>query len=264
MVGEGGPEGGYTEHPAGGYRFVAIPDTHGYLIDWKAAEAALAFVRWYRPVRIFLLGDHVDFASISRFDKPPSDVARMGEDVEAWLKFGKKLRESAPDARISYRKGNHEARFARWLWKHQDMAAFMKWKGMDLPNVLELGELGIEWVESGAETPTPALVIKHGHTVRQRSGYSATGELERNGISGISGHTHRLGQVYKRSRAGMLTWVEAGCLCQYDPDYMEGQVSDWQHGLAFGTIALRGGGFNVHTAPIIEGRVKALGTDIGA
>ena len=68
VVGEGGPSGGYTEHPEEGYRFVCLPDSHGYLIDWQAAEAACAFVRYYRPVRIFLLGDHVDFASISRFD----------------------------------------------------------------------------------------------------------------------------------------------------------------------------------------------------
>lgn len=262
--GAGGPVGGYTEHPEEGYRFVCLPDSHGYLIDWQAAEAALAFVRYYRPVRIFLLGDHVDFASISRFDKSPSDIARMGEDLEACSKFLRLVRESAPDARISYRKGNHEARFARFLWKHQEIAALLNAKGMDLPNLLGLGELNIEWVDSGTEEATPALIVKHGHVVRARSGYTASGELDRNGISGISGHTHRLGQVYKRSRAGMLTWVESGCLCQYDPDYMEGQTSDWQQGLSFGTIALRGGGFSVHTAPIIKGRVKAGSVDIGA
>lgn len=264
VVGDDGQEGGYTEHPDDGYRFVCIPDSHGYLADPEAIEAALAFVRYYRPVRIFCLGDHVDFAAISRFDKPPSDIARIGEDVEACRDFMRAIRESAPSARIHYLKGNHEARFARFLWKHQEVAALLKAQGMDLPNLLGLGDLSIEWEESGALEVTPALIVKHGHVVRQRSGYTATGELERNGISGISGHTHRLGQVYKRSRAGVMTWVESGCLCKYDPDYMEGQVSDWQQGLSFGTVSLRGKGFTVHTAPIIRGRVKALGVDIGA
>jgi len=61
----------------------------------------------------------------------------------------------------------------------------------------------------------------------------------------------------------VVTWVESGCLCKYDPDYMEGQVSDWQQGLSFGTVSLRGRGFTVHTPPIITARVKALGVDIG-
>ncbi len=257
-------EGGYTEHPDDGYRFVCLPDSHGYLIDNEAAEAALAFVRFYRPVRVILLGDHVDFAAISRFDKPPSDIARIGEDLDACRAFMAKVRASAPDARIHYLKGNHEARFARFLWKHQEVAALFQAQGMDLPNLIGLGDFNIEWEETGALEITPALIVKHGHVVRQRSGYTATGELERNGISGISGHTHRLGQVYKRNRAGMMTWVESGCLCKYDPDYMEGQLSDWQQGISFGTVSLRGKGFTVHTAPIIKGRVKAMGKDIGA
>jgi hypothetical protein len=106
-------------------------------------------------------------------------------------------------------------------------------------------------------------MVKHGHMVRARAGYTATGELERNGISGISGHTHRLGQIYKRNRTGMMTWVESGCLCKYDPDYMDGQLSDWAQGLSFGTVSLKGRGFTVHTAPIIKGRVKTLAGDIG-
>lgn len=263
IVGEGGPEGGYTEHPDDGYRFVCLPDSHGDLIDWPAAEAALAFIRFYKPVRVFLLGDHVDFAAFSRFDKPPSDISRISDDVGACRKFLKLVRESAPQARISYRKGNHEHRFQKHLWKHQELAKTLELEGMDLPHVLRLEEQRIEWVESGTEVVNASLIIKHGHMVRMRSGYTGTGELERNGISGVSGHTHRLAQIYKRSRVGLMTWVESGCLCKYDPEYMEGQVSDWQQGISFGTVALRGGGFNVHTAPIIKGKVKALGKEIG-
>jgi predicted phosphodiesterase len=264
VVGEDGPEGGFTEHPLDGYRFVCLPDSHGYLADWKAVEAALAFVRYYKPVRIFLLGDHVDFASISRFDKPATDIARIGEDIEALGRFLKGVRESAPDAKVDYLKGNHEVRFERFLWKHQEAAAMLKATGMDLPRFLNLSEYGVNWVESGTLEVNDRLLVKHGHMVRMRSGYTATGELERQGISGISGHTHRLGQVYKRNRLGMLTWVESGCLCKYDPDYMEGQLSDWCQGLSFGTVSLRGHSFTLHTAPIVKEKVMVLGANIGA
>jgi len=264
VVGESGPEGGYTEHPDDGYRWVQLPDSHGDLIDWSAAEATLAFVRFYRPTRIFMTGDHVDFAAFSRFDKPPTDIGRILDDLAALRKYLALIRQSAPNAHIEYLKGNHEARFARFLWKNEVAAAMLKAKGMDLPTFLELGDFNIQWVESGAVMVNERFMAKHGHMVRARSGYTATGELERNGISGISGHTHRLSQVYKRSRAGMMTWAEGGCTCLYDPDYMEGQTSDWQQGLSFGTIAHTGNGFSVHTAPIIDGRVRALGTTISA
>jgi len=264
VVTDEGPTGGFTQYPDDGYRFVCLPDSHGDLIDWEAAEAALAFIRYYRPVRVFLLGDHVDFAAFSRFDKPPSDNARVADDVAAARKFLGLVRESAPNARISYRKGNHEARLAKHLWKNEAIAKILEADGVDLPRILRLGDLNIEWIESGTEQVNDALIVKHGHLVRMRSGYTATGELERNGISGISGHTHRLGQIFKRSRVGMLTWVESGCLCQYDPQYLEGQTADWCHGLSFGTVSLRGRSFSIHTAPVIKGKVKALGLDIGA
>lgn len=264
VVGQDGPDGGYTLYPDDGYRFMCVPDSHGRLIDWESAHALLAFVRWYKPVRIFLLGDHVDFDAFSRFDGPHERIAQLRDDLHEWRTFATELRRSAPDARMEYHKGNHEHRFQKWLWKHPEMGALAEWQGMDLPSVLGLGEHGMEWVESGTTIVNERLMVKHGHMVRQRSGYTATGEMERNGITGISGHTHRLGQVYKRNRTGIMTWVESGCICKYDPAYMEGQLSDWVQGLSFGTISLVGNGFSVHTAPIIKGKVLAGGASIGA
>lgn len=267
VVGEGGPEGGYTEHPEDGYRFLCVPDSHGDLIDWTAAEALLAFIRFYRPIRIFMLGDHVDFAAFSRFEQPPTDKDRIATDVAACRKFLGMVRESAPDARITYLKGNHEQRFQRFLWKNetaaQVIATALNVEVPRVPDMLRLSEHGIEWEESGTVVVNDRLMMKHGHMVRQRSGYTGHGELDRNGITGISGHTHRLGQIYRRNRTGIMTWVESGCICKYDPDYMEGQVSEWAQGLSFGTVSLRGHGFAVHTAPIIKGRVKCAFAEIG-
>jgi len=49
--------------------------------------------------------------------------------------------------------------------------------------------------------------------------------------------------------------VEAGCLCSLRPEYMVGQVPDWQHGLAYGAWAGgRSKRFSLHTAHIIDGK----------
>ena len=264
VVGEGGIEGGFTEHPQEGYRFQVLPDSHGDLVDHEALAGWLAFARYYKPVRVFMIGDHVDLSAFSRFDGPPSDRERIEKDVKACRELMGLVRESAPNARITYLKGNHEARFQKHLWKNETLAALLKCQGMDLPRVLGLSDFNIGWEESGAVVVNERLLVKHGHVVRKNSASSAAEEVRKNGCSVIMGHVHRLGQFYVRSRAGVMTGVESGCICQYDPAYAEGQVMDWQHGLSFGTVSLKGRGFSVHTAPIIKGRVKALEMDIGA
>ena len=97
------------------------------------------------------------------------------------------------------------------------------------------------------------FLIKHGNIVRTRSGYTATGEREKAGISGVSGHTHRLSQVYNTNYRGMTTWVECGCLCQLNPEYAEGQIVDWQSGLGYGYFEKNNHRFVLHTVPIIGG-----------
>lgn len=261
VVGEDGPEGGFTEYVTEGYRFACLPDTHGWKIDLEASEAALAFVRWYKPVVVYLLGDHVDFGGLSRFIKSPEEAYSLGEDLTAARLFLARVRESAPNARIIYLKGNHEARLQKYLWTRAPELA--KAEGITVPEQLKLSDLGIEWEESGTTQANASLIVKHGHMVRMRSGYTATGELERNGISGISGHTHRCGHIFKRNMLGPLGWIESGCLCRLDPEYMEGQTADWQHGVSFGSIDLTGTGFSAGVAHIHKGRVRLPGREIG-
>ena len=264
VMGEGGPEGGYTEHPVDGYKWFSFPDTHGIYADWQAIDAALALSRWYRPKRIILLGDHGDLESVSRFDKPPEAVFRIGDDIEAVQKFMRLVRESNPDARIEYLEGNHERRFKRYLWKHPEIGALMKWQGMDLARILGVADYSIEYVEAGFVMANERFMWKHGNAVRGKSAASAMAELDKNGISGASGHTHRLGLHYKTTKAGVGVWCESGCLCGLDPPYAEGQTMDWQQGVSLGSVALRGNGFTVHPVPIVNGRARILGADVAA
>jgi hypothetical protein len=99
------------------------------------------------------------------------------------------------------------------------------------------------------------FLVKHGNVVRTRSGYSATGELEKTGVSGISGHTHRMSQVFKSHYGGMYTWAELGCGCKLDAEYLEGQVADWQHGIGWGYFKKGDDNFTIHVAPIIKGKL---------
>jgi hypothetical protein len=262
LAGEGGPSGGFTEYQSEGYRFCCLPDTHGYYVDWQAVAAALAFIRYYRPQRIILLGDHVDFDAVSRFLNPPDKLLRIGDDIAACQKFLGLVRESAgPDCRIEYLCGNHEKRLDKYVWSHAPALAALKWT--NLPSVLELSKWNIDWMAEGTVRLNSKLIAKHGNLVRKKSGYTATAEREQNGVSGISAHTHRAGVTFHRNLSGVYTWLESGCLCNLNPDYAEGQTMDWQHAMTHGTVSLSGNSFTANVAPIVKGRVMAAGMEIG-
>jgi hypothetical protein len=263
VVGEDGPEGGYTERPLDGYKWLFFPDTHGIESDWKAISGALALSRWYKPTRIILGGDHVHFTGVSRFDKPATSLFEMGKDVDAAKKFMRLVRESHPNAKIEYVPGNHEKRLIKYLWKHPELANALGWADSSvLPKVLGVAEFGIDWVESGVILANDRFMWKHGNIVRSKSGVSAAAEMAKNGLSGCSGHTHRLAQHYNTTRAGVFVWCESGCLCDLEPDYAEEQKMDWQHGVSLGSVSLSGHSFTAHTVPIVNGRAKVMGMDI--
>lgn len=240
-------------------RSVFIPDLHVPYMDELAFSTAIAFIKEYKPHVIFVIGDVVDFYALSKYDKDPGRISGLQEELdEAWRVLAR-IRRAAPHARITYLYGNHEARLKKFLWRKAPELTSLRFLKLD--ELLHLKDLNIKPIESGV-TNFHGMVVKHGNVVRNRSGYSATGELEKVGTSGISGHTHRLSQVFKTNYGGFYTWVESGCLCDLKPEYLEGQVADWQHGITYGLFAKHDTRFVLHPTPIIKGKLVFAGSDI--
>lgn len=220
----------------------------------------MAFVEAFQPDRTWLLGDVLDFYQLSNFEQDPQRALCLQSDIDCAHGLLERLRAAAPNSRTVLIRGNHEDRLRRFLWSSRN-PALSSLRGLSVPELLGLGELGIGYEESG-RVRVGDFVIKHGDIVRPRSGYTATGELDRAGMSGVSGHTHRLGQVYRRNLSGSTTWVEAGCLCDLQPEYLRGNVADWQHGLAYAYMERDGNRFVTHTLPIVNGRCIFNGKEI--
>ena len=227
-----------------------LPDPHGKFIDWRAAECAFAFQRAHRPHIVIVGGDAVDFYQLSRFDKNPKRINDLQKDVDAAVRFLRLVRKHAPRARIEFLKGNHEDRMRRWSWGPGAGAHSLKC--LQLPKLLELGDLGIGYHESGV-LKVKNITFKHGDVVKKGAGNSARAEMEREGTSTCSGHTHRVGEVTRRTRGGFYKGVECGCLCQLNPEYGNGSVMDWAHGLGYGAFT-DSGRFTLHTANIVNGK----------
>lgn len=236
-----------------GERALIVPDIHCPFQDNRAIGAVLEFAKYFKPNAIIFLGDLFDCKGLSRFLKEPGDEDRFQQEIDVGIELLGSFRRIAPKAIIKYLKGNHEDRLRKFLFTQGRALASLR--SLKWPNLLELDSLKIDWVESG-HLMFHGILIKHGNIVRQHSGYSAKAEMDKNGISGISGHTHRLGKFYHNSFGGYKTWIEAGCLCRLDSiDWLEGQTPNWHQGIAVGFFKKGSGRFSASDLPIVNGKL---------
>lgn len=241
------------------YREINISDLHIPYHDPHAWQLTLGIVSLVKPTKVNILGDALDFYQLSTFDKDPKQLenGRLQEDFDQWFRMARDLQRAAPDAcKFTFLPGNHEDRLRRYLNRNPELYGL---RALELPSLMRLDELGIEYFESEVEIIPGLLVGKHGEVVRKDSGYSARGELEREkyAISTITGHTHRLGTHYARTRLRVVKAHENGCLCLLNPEYVKNP--NWQQGL---TITTHFGGelFHVADVPFLNQgeRIKAV------
>lgn len=209
--------------------FVILSDLHFPFQDEMAVNASLVFIKERQPKTIVLDGDVVDFYDLSRFDKNPSRINCLQLELDMVKEFLTKLREASPKSEIIYIIGNHEDRLRKYIWQHNELSSL---EALTLDNLLGLNELGIKLVKN---YQLGKYLITHGTVVRKFSGYSAHGEQDLNDCSGISGHTHRLGNYYKTTPTTEYEWFENGCLCQKEAEYMD-HYPNWQQGFSYGII----------------------------
>ena len=126
--------------------------------------------------------------------------------------------------------------------------------------ILEFDRLKIHY-EDKNQIRYGCVIIKHGTLIRKFAGYTAKGEFEKNGMSGVSGHSHRLAQYRHTNEADSYIWTEAGCLCQLDADYLDGTTPNWNQGFAIGYFKENSKRFIIETVPIIKQRAMYGGKE---
>lgn len=239
---------------------VLYGDTHIPFADPAAVKVVQAVVRDVKPDILVNMGDLVDCWQISRFDKDPTRLDTLQDNIDAAKVHLHEMAQIAPQARRVLLEGNHETRLTRTIHKMageqralaqlRDFQQALKW-----PGLLDLAGVGFEWVPERDQSRTQILprgITKHGSVVRKWSGWSARGEWEKYGRSGFSGHTHRLGWFTHRDHNGHASWVETGCTCLLDAPY--GVDFDWGHGCVVVTWSKDEFIMNVEFVSVREGR----------
>jgi len=230
-------------------KIVFIPDYHGSYEDYRALHGVYRFINDFKPDQVIMLGDHVDFYALSKFDKNPDRIKTLQKEIDVLHYHLKELRKVHPNPKsIIYLRGNHEYRLIKYLWKNPEIISLRNINNIE--GLLELKKFNVDYK---LNYNLHGLLIKHGDIVRKHSGYTAKSEFDNEGTSGISAHSHRLSSHYITNRSGSHAWYEMGHLCDESAaEYMEGKIPNWQKGFGYMIYNRRKRIWSVVQIPIID------------
>jgi len=231
------------------YRIARLCDMHVPFEDTTAVNAAFEFVTRIQPDEIILDELH-DFYACSRFVKDPDRATSLQDELDAVGKHMKELRKRCPNAKITILESNHTDRLQRYLWS--EAPALSKLKCLLLPKLMSLSDYEIGYKPN--INHRGVFLSKHGTLIRKHSAYTAHWEFESEGMSGMSGHSHRAGEYNVTKRSGEYTWIEAGCLCSMTPEYMK-SIPNWQHAVGFILFEGNTKQFSAMSLKIINGKI---------
>jgi len=220
---------------------VGVNDIHVPYHDVQLIDAVVELVKDISPHRFIINGDTNDFFGLSRFNRAMERLDMLQTELDQGKMVRKAFREALPNAKFEETLGNHEERLL--TYPGFNAPALRSLNSLKPSVLMGLDELDITlWPQNGFRLREDFLV-EHGSTVRAQGGAAAKSRLDATLISGVMGHTHRMGNA-TRSGYRELRWYETGCLCMLNPDYVKTEAN-WQQGIWIGTFSTKTGNFNV-------------------
>lgn len=265
---------------------VILPDAQIPFHDPRALSAAHTAVRELQPNRVIMLGDMMDFPGQSRFDTHPSHRQRIQEQLDATHTMLAQVRADAPNARIDYIPGNHEARLTRdIIQKNAELLGIKRANAerelgiLTLDFLLRTDELEVNMAgeyPNGEVWLNDHTVAIHGNTSTTNGSTSAKYLNRTPHLSTIHGHSHRAEIQWKTSRVrggAMERWaMSPGTLADIRgsvPSYgssvgkrgPEDRAENWQQGV--GIVEYNGDMAHPELAMITNGLLRLRGVSYG-
>ena len=218
-------------------RHLVVSDFHVPDHNLRALELIIKFIGKYKPDKIHLLGDIVNFTAISRYDKDPYDSGTLENEILVGRKVLKKITDAAHKANrkveVTWYEGNHERRLMKYLGNIASELAHVEILGekiISVPHLFQLKDFGVDWIDYDTFVKYKGVVFNHGKVVRAKGGYASHAMIDKTGSSGIQGHSHKLAMISRTQLGKMKWWIESGCLCNIPPFPKYVANPDWQKG----------------------------------
>ena len=246
---------------------VSISDTHATFLDPFTWFCFLRTIQELEPDYVYLNGDILEGAAISRHPKIPGWSVSMGMEFGFCREMMRQIRE-VYDGELIWGSGNHGLdRVAMYL---SQLSGPLNGLGLSVGEVPDLRfdrlagveQYGVKLAQGGTiaspvgtEDHLPGTLfhgfnlVYHGHALGATPYLS---ELRDHGYSGQSGHTHRAGMAFAtEERGGARCWMSTpmGCVPRAGRAYMfKKRNTGWQQG--FGVCFMHPGG-RVHQYPVV-------------
>lgn len=240
-----------------GERYLILSDIHVPDQDNGLIKPLIDFINYYKPTHVDFLGDFFNFTKISSYAQDPFYKTTLVEEIEEGKEllriFTKAIQKNHRGAEITFFEGNHENRLNKFIAKNAPQLAELLTDGeytLSVPSILRLKDLDIKWIPYYQLVTRYGVVFNHGHRVRSKAGHTAHANLDTFGMSGFSGHTHKLAHITRTQGFETKFWLETGCLCSLKPTPTYTVAPDWSHG--FATADLIDGKLYPTLVPIID------------
>lgn len=217
-----------------------VSDWHVPYHDEHMMQASVALAHDLQPDRVVFNGDLADFFQLSRFNTGLEQLDTLQDDIDQTNEWRHLFREAAPNAILDETEGNHDERIRTYV--QTKARALTSLKAIQPANLFNWSVNEINPHGGNGFLLRPQFLVKHGTIVRGEAGATAKAELAAAGISGVSGHTHRLAG-YEKTGYVQREWWEGGCLCRLDPDYVKGSVPNWKSGCLVGLFSRKSDNF---------------------
>jgi len=192
-----------------------LSDTHFPFEDKAAWAVTLKTIRKLQPAIIWLGGDIMDMYKVSHWEKDPRRKESLQDELNYTFERLSEVRAAAPNARIFFKEGNHETRLTRYL--NSRAKELRSLKALELPELLSLSDLDIEWIGNFNKYKIGGLWHIHGNEIYGRNPWQKYNRL---GVSAIYGHHHERAVYYHRTYTDTVNEIWANpCLCDLEPDY---------------------------------------------
>lgn len=252
-------------------KVLVTSDHHAPRHEKRMHELICLWIKEHQPDWIIVNGDLLDFPSVSTHRTEDEYNHSVNECLKAGLRILRDYREAAPNARMTYQRGNHEARLD---FRQQDKMPEIRnvapgggetadgeaderpWH--DLSRLLWLDELHIEYNPAPweqARIPVSSkLSVRHGVSTSANAGRQV---LEKLSHSNLQGHDHRLWMALHTEHTHepddplrVRMAMSVGCCCEIPGGlgYVNGGEPNWQNGAAEVTLFDNG---DFHISPII-------------
>lgn len=213
-------------------RILIVPDCHHPFHDKRAWAGLLAFSQAWQPHRVIILGDFVDFYSVSFHLKDPKRRIRLKDELASGREALKDLANSSPNASRVFIEGNHEFRFSRYLHTYAAQLDGI----VSLESELGITDLSYQYVPY--KTSYEYGGVRYTHDLGDVGKTAVAKAMEATGRSTVIGHVHRMqmivnGTVDGHTHVGAsFGWL--GDIEHVDYTYRDRAAKDWHLGFGIG------------------------------